>query len=311
MVRLENVGSFSFEAFQQQLCPHVLTLASSIIFRATLSHHYPETNTCKTWIDLSSFALFGLAGYYSGLTVMVNLLISGIFCLALSSVSSFFPAPLPVLKPVGVEKKKMLEFNQDIKGTTLSLVVGDLFKQPVEAIVNTAQVALLGGGGVDGQVHAKAGPKLRQACAELPQVDPSSGQPKEGTGVRIRVGDAVVTEAFNIQTLNPSIKYVVHTVGPNCNISSQNQNRKTLLKNAYQSSLRVAHEKGIRSLAFPAISAGIYSYPTEECQQVALQAVVEYLEAHPGQFSRVIFTFLGEKGKITQAAQKAWSERFS
>lgn len=182
--------------------------------------------------------------------------------------------------------------------TTIQIIQGDLLKQEVEAIVNAANIHLEGGGGIDGMIHSAAGPELLEACRQYKKDHHISS---------IRVGEAVVTDSFHIQELTPTIRYVVHTVGPDCHNSTQNEKREELLRNAYQNTLEKAHEKGIRSIAFPAISTGIYSYPFKEAQIVALNAVEDYLEEHPDHFSEVLLVYYSKKD--FNEAQEVWRER--
>ena len=160
-----------------------------------------------------------------------------------------------------------------IKGTTLHIVQGNILKQEVEAIVNAANSFLEGGGGVDGMIHLAAGPKMLEACRLYK---------KKHNISRIEVGDAIITESFGIRSITPKIHFVIHTVGPNCNISSQNKVKEKLLQKAYLNSLERAREMNIHSVAFPAISTGIYSYPFKEAQIVAMNTIADYLERWPG-----------------------------
>ncbi|TIB43155.1 hypothetical protein E3P86_00113 [Wallemia ichthyophaga] len=139
----------------------------------------------------------------------------------------------------------------------INVLRGDITKlTTVDAIVNAANESLLGGGGVDGQIHKTAGPGLLEECRKL------NG---------CRTGEAKLTKGYNL----PS-KYVIHTVGPRYSSSR----REELLRNAYRSSLECAHENSIHSIAFPSISTGIYGYPIEEASKVALKTVRDFLETH-------------------------------
>ena len=135
----------------------------------------------------------------------------------------------------------------------VSIIEGDLTKADVDAIVNAANPKMLGGGGVDGAIHRAAGPKLREECLKVTAVN----------GIRCPVGEARITPAGNLAS-----KYVIHTVGP---IYSQVSNPKLLLESAYVNSLRLAIENRCRTIAFPAISCGVYGYPHQEAAEVALQ----------------------------------------
>ncbi|KAJ7546822.1 hypothetical protein O6H91_08G055900 [Diphasiastrum complanatum] len=136
---------------------------------------------------------------------------------------------------------------------------GDITKWHVngftDAIVNAAKPSLLGGAGVDGAIHRAAGPKLKQACRMLPNVE----------RVRCPVGHAVITEGFELR-----VSRVIHTVGP---IYDLQERRSFLLRQAYKSSLNIAAEQGIEFIAFPAISCGVYGYPYAEAAEIALETV--------------------------------------
>ena len=149
--------------------------------------------------------------------------------------------------------------------TTIEAVPGDLTTQRVDAIVNAANSGLLGGGGVDGAIHAAAGPALLEECRRLRATTHRAG---------LDVGDAVATGAGNLPC-----RWVVHTVGPN---RHRGQTDPTLLASCFTRSLAVARELGARSVAFPAVSAGIYGWAAEEVADVAVRAVRAECDAHEG-----------------------------
>jgi len=130
---------------------------------------------------------------------------------------------------------------------------GDITRVEVDAIVNAANPRMLGGGGVDGAIHRAAGPELLRVCRQVPEVS---------TGVRCPTGEARLTPGFAL----PS-KYVIHTVGP---VYGGRHRDAELLASAHRSSLELAVEKGLRSIAFPAISCGVYGYPPEEAAPIAI-----------------------------------------
>lgn len=136
--------------------------------------------------------------------------------------------------------------------TNIKILEGDITKASVDAIVNAANPKMLGGGGVDGAIHRAAGSELLEACRRVKAVN----------GVRCNFGEARITSAGNL----PS-KFVIHTVGP---IYKQAQNPKELLESAYYSSLILAKENECCSIAFPAISCGVYGYPAHEAVEVSL-----------------------------------------
>ena len=133
----------------------------------------------------------------------------------------------------------------------IEVVRGDITRQPVEAVVTAANSALRGGGGVDAAVHAAAGPELLRACRPLAPCPP---------------GSAVVTPAFRLAP----VRWVVHAVGP---VYSGRPDDPELLASAYTASLARADEVGARSIAFPAISTGVYGYPPEEAAEISVRAL--------------------------------------
>ena len=161
--------------------------------------------------------------------------------------------------------------------TTLEIVTGDLTRMAVDAVVNAANWTLFGVGGVDGALHRAAGPGLLAACRARPEIRP---------GVRCETGDAVVTPGFRL-----AAPWVVHTVGPVWRGGAQGEAR--LLTACYRRSLQEAARMGARSVAFPAISCGVYGYPLDEAAHVVLWAVSETVEAMPGAFDRVVFCAFG------------------
>jgi O-acetyl-ADP-ribose deacetylase (regulator of RNase III) len=149
-----------------------------------------------------------------------------------------------------------------IGNATLQLVKGDITDQETDAIVNAANSTLLGGGGVDGAIHSKGGPKILEECKRLRATEWPDGLP---------TGNAAITSGGNLKA-----KYVIHTVGPVWRGGVYDEAK--LLRRAYWNSLKFATTKGLKSIAFPSISTGAYGYPTEEASQVAVKAVKDYLE---------------------------------
>ncbi|PIE27178.1 MAG: O-acetyl-ADP-ribose deacetylase [Micrococcales bacterium] len=142
--------------------------------------------------------------------------------------------------------------------------LGDITAQSVDAIVNAANSWLLGGGGVDGAIHAAAGPELLQQCRAL-----RAGQYRDG----LPTGQAVATEAGRLPC-----RWVIHTVGPNRHAG---QTDPALLRSAYARSLAVAEELGAASVAFPAISAGVYGWDARDVAEQAVAAVREHQRSFP------------------------------
>ncbi|MFI8869228.1 O-acetyl-ADP-ribose deacetylase [Streptomyces sp. NBC_01696] len=141
---------------------------------------------------------------------------------------------------------------------TLTLVHGDITEQHCDVLVNAANSSLLGGGGVDGAIHRRGGPEILAACRDLRASHYGKGLP---------TGQAVATTAGRLPA-----QYVVHTVGP---VWSRTEDRSALLASCYQESLRVASELEARTVAFPAISTGIYGWPLDDGARIALRTVRE------------------------------------
>lgn len=140
-----------------------------------------------------------------------------------------------------------------------SLILGDITTQSVDAIVNAAHHGLSGGGGVDGAIHAAAGPELAEAATKQAPCP---------------TGEARITPGFNLPA-----KFVIHTVGP---VYGEEQGREAeLLTSCYTESLKLAEAHAIRTIAFPCISTGVYGYPKKLAAVVALQAVKDYFAAYP------------------------------
>jgi O-acetyl-ADP-ribose deacetylase (regulator of RNase III) len=148
---------------------------------------------------------------------------------------------------------------------------GDITKQEVDAIVNAANQSLMGGGGVDGAIHRKGGPEIKDECRKIRSERYPDGLP---------TGHAVATTAGKLPA-----RWVIHTVGP---VYAKSEDRSDLLASCHTESLRIADELGARTVAFPAISTGIYGYPLEEAAPVAIGAVVE-AETHVEEVRFVLF----------------------
>lgn len=138
----------------------------------------------------------------------------------------------------------------------IELVKGDITQQHVDAIVNAANSSLMGGGGVDGAIHRKGGSDILQECKKVRAERYPDGLP---------TGQAVATTAGKLPA-----RWVIHTVGP---VYSKSEDRSHLLASCHTESLKVADELGARTIAFPAISTGIYGYPVEKAAPVAIAAV--------------------------------------
>jgi O-acetyl-ADP-ribose deacetylase (regulator of RNase III) len=160
---------------------------------------------------------------------------------------------------------------------TVRLVRGDITEMETDAIVNAANSSLMGGGGVDGAIHRRGGPKILEECKRIRATEWPQGLP---------TGKAVITSGGNLKA-----KHVIHTVGPVWR--GGNHGEPELLAQAYQNSLRLAVAEGLKSVAFPSISTGAYGYPVEEACRVALKAVKEFLEKE-GNLDEVVFVLFSE-----------------
>ncbi|MFD9005661.1 O-acetyl-ADP-ribose deacetylase [Streptomyces sp. NPDC059582] len=140
--------------------------------------------------------------------------------------------------------------------TTITLVRGDITRQSVDAIVNAANSSLLGGGGVDGAIHRRGGPAILADCRKLRASHHGKGLP---------TGQAVATTAGELDA-----RWVIHTVGP---VWSATEDRSELLASCYRESLRVADDLGARTVAFPAVSTGVYGWPMDDGARIAVQTV--------------------------------------
>lgn len=147
---------------------------------------------------------------------------------------------------------------------SVQIVIGDITLQRVDAIVNAANSSLLGGGGVDGAIHRAGGPAILEACREIRRTRYPDGLP---------TGKAVITTAGKLPA-----QYVIHTVGPVYGQLSGNE--AELLARCYRNSLQLAVSHALASIAFPAISTGIYGYPQAEAAAVASAAIAEFLSSH-------------------------------
>ena len=165
-----------------------------------------------------------------------------------------------------------------VGNATLELIKGDITDVEADAIVNAANSTLLGGGGVDGAIHRKGGPKILEECKRIRDTEWPDGLP---------TGKAVITSGGNLKA-----KQVIHTVGPvwlgGFHVEAE------LLKQAYRNTLKLAVAKGLKTIAFPSISTGAYGYPIEEASRIAVGTVKAFLEKED-RLEKVIFVLFSER----------------
>lgn len=155
--------------------------------------------------------------------------------------------------------------------TAIILTEGNIIDQPVTVIVNAAKNSLEGGSGIDGYLHSQSGPQLLHECTQLPI----------SNGVRCATGDAKITGAHKLTA--KGITHIIHTVGPTGSMA----NKEQLLYNAYINSLALAHQYGHTTIAFPAISAGLYGYDVHDSAPIALKAIQQFIEQNPNDFKEI------------------------
>jgi O-acetyl-ADP-ribose deacetylase len=174
-----------------------------------------------------------------------------------------------------------------VNQSIVEIVQGDIVDQDVDAIVNAANSSLLGGGGVDGAIHRAAGPELLAECRTL------GGCP---------AGEARITRGYRLKA-----RHVIHTVGP---IYHGRPHEAELLASAYRSSLQLAAHHAIKTIAFPSISTGAYSYPLDQAAPIALRTVEDYLGAHP-EIELVRFVLWDGTARVAfeQAARQVFSDQ--
>jgi O-acetyl-ADP-ribose deacetylase (regulator of RNase III) len=158
----------------------------------------------------------------------------------------------------------------------IEIVEGDITQLKVDAIVNAANTTLLGGGGVDGAIHRAAGPKLLEECRTL------GGCP---------TGEAKITQGYNLPA-----KHVIHTVGPVWHGGGHHED--DLLASCYRRSLELAAQHALRTIAFPAISTGVYAFPLDRATKIAVREVSDFLKQSP-QLQKVIFVCFGHQAYET------------
>ena len=160
----------------------------------------------------------------------------------------------------------------------LQIIRGDITDIEADAIVNAANSSLMGGGGVDGAIHRKGGPRILEECKRIRETEWPDGLP---------TGKAVITSGGNLKA-----KHVIHTVGPvwlgGFHVEAE------LLKQAYKNSLKLAAAKELKTIAFPSISTGAYGYPVEDASRIAVKAIKKFLEKEDN-LEMVVFVLFSER----------------
>ncbi len=183
-----------------------------------------------------------------------------------------------------------------VGSATILFIRGDITDMATDAIVNAANSSLMGGGGVDGAIHRKGGPKILEECKRIRTEQWPEGLP---------TGKSVITSGGNLKA-----KHVIHTVGPIWRGGTKDE--VELLENAYTNSLATAVQNGLYTVAFPSISTGAYGYPIEKASQTAVNAVKAFLETYD-RLHEVIFVLFSDRDlKVyVEAAEKAFLKRDS
>ncbi|MGB9741409.1 MAG: O-acetyl-ADP-ribose deacetylase [Candidatus Bathyarchaeia archaeon] len=170
--------------------------------------------------------------------------------------------------------------------TKIRLVQGDITEMETEAIVNAANPTLMGGGGVDGAIHRKGGPKIVEECKRIRATEWPNGLP---------TGKAVITSGGNLKA-----KYVIHTVGPIWRGGTHGE--QELLAEAYRNSLALAISKGLKTIAFPSISTGAYGYPIEKACKTALTTIKGFIEKEKKLDEVILVLFTNQDFEIYKKA---------
>lgn len=191
------------------------------------------------------------------------------------------PIPIATLSSSACSPK-LPPFSDDKSVTVIEIVLGDITREHVDAIVTAANESLLGGGGVDGAIHRAAGPRLAQAGGAIGPCEP---------------GNAMATPAFD---LDPPVRHIIHTVGPIWEGGGHGE--ANVLASCYRRSLQLADELGARTVAFPAIATGVYGFPPDQAARIAVATI----RATPTAVQRVRLVAFDEKTReYLQAAMAA------
>jgi O-acetyl-ADP-ribose deacetylase (regulator of RNase III) len=157
-------------------------------------------------------------------------------------------------------------------------VQGDITDMETDAVVNAANSSLMGGGGVDGAIHRRGGPRILEECKRIRAEEWPDGLP---------TGKAVITSGGNLKA-----RYVIHTVGPVWRGGDHHE--PELLADAYRNSLKLAEDKGLRTIAFPSVSTGAYGFPIEQASQIALRTVISFLQENHA-FLEIVFVLFSDR----------------
>ncbi len=182
------------------------------------------------------------------------------------------------------------EAHWEVGSTRIEVVTGDITEQRVDAIVNAANPSLMGGGGVDGAIHRRGGPAILEECK----------QRRAELGGPLPRGEAVITTGGELPA-----KYVIHTAGPVWQGGTRGED--ATLANCYRNSLALAVERGLRTVAFPSISTGVYRFPLERASRVGAEAIVGFVEEHPGALDLV--RWVAFSPGTAKAMKRALAER--
>ena len=172
----------------------------------------------------------------------------------------------------------------------VTIKVGDITRETADAVVNAANGSLMGGGGVDGAIHRAGGPEIRAACRKIR----ATRYP-----ARLPTGEAVITTAGRMPA-----RYVIHTVGPVFGGGAEGEAEK--LASCYRNALRIAAEQELNTVAFPAISTGVYGYPANEAALVSSDAIEQALDDHPS-IREVRLVFFQQSDATTFLRHQAFS----
>ena len=185
----------------------------------------------------------------------------------------------------------MTDLRNRFLGGRVTVIVGDITQQDTDAIVNAANASLMGGGGVDGAIHRAGGDEILEECKEIRRTRFPNG---------LATGEAVITTGGKLAAL-----YVIHTVGP---IYGQHDGKEAeLLANCYHNSLTLAVEKNLTSIAFPAISTGVFGYPQNEAAEIASKTIENFLQTDH-QLNEVRLVFFQERDAEVFLKSQQFSE---